>query len=98
MNAEWMQKTYKSCDKVTKKDGFHRWLCSVIRLAQTGLSQDNNNTCRVKYNNHSWFPYVRLCPQFIWQFKDPFNEGKEYQGIKTVGTFEFENTRSDVKH
>ena len=34
--------------------------------------------------------------QFNDNLSTQFNEGKEYQGIRTVITFEFENTKRDV--
>ena len=40
---------------------------------------------------------VETVPQFNDNLRIQFNEGNVYQEIKTVKTFEFENTRSNAK-
>ena len=41
--------------------------------------------------------FHKTVPQFNGNLRTQFNEGKGYQGIRTVKTYELENTRSDIK-
>ena len=65
----------------------------VKKLSNGHISQKDDFVVSIA----SGFPHVRLCPNLL-QFKDSsMQEGKEYLGVRTVKTFEYENTRSHVK-
>ena len=89
---------HETWDKVPR-NRYHRQRYSALRLIKIRNELINSlvwSCCPAKRIIYicttSRFPCdVRLCPKLL------FNEGKGYEGIRTIKIFEFDNTRSYFK-